>query len=428
MNEEISDLIRLRRDLHQYPEYGWCEYRTTSIVATALRRAGYTIKYLSDLLNPQQLMRDVPDLTINDEEQKRRAIAEGADPQIISPLVIPGLIATIEAPTPGIRRGLRCDIDAVNVTESGEDNHLPVQMHFQSLHDRLHHACGHDGHCALAVHCALMIAGKIKDLCGSYTFIFQPAEEGCRGAYALRHLPQITRLDELYGFHLGICARDHELVVNPCDFLVSTKFNVTVYGKSAHAGIEPHRGINALECSCKIATELLALRRIRSSARFNIGKFFSDNARNVVADKVTFQCESRDETDEGNEEIFELAQKIIAAHCQELGCRWQLDIVGRACGIDNSPKLLDRLRAIGPKCNFKVIERRSFNACEDCGHLIAAVQQNGGSGAYLVIGNSIAAGHHNSAFDLSEEALPQDLQLLYQIMSQEKINHPNTAN
>ena len=417
MFESPVSVTELRRELHRYPEYGWCEYRTTARLAGLLGEAGYEIFYLSDL--PEVDLEMLDPSVISNEAEKRRAVTEGADPGTVERLKIPGFIARLETGRQGIRRGLRCDIDAVGVSESTDPDHLPFSRGFSSLHPGLCHSCGHDGHMALAVSAAIKLA-EIRDrLNGTITFIFQPAEEGCRGARALTNVSLINSLDELYGFHLGICAENGEIVINPTDFLSSVKFDVEITGKSAHAGIEPEKGINALKCACRIADKLFALPDLHPGAKFNIGKFRSENARNVICDRATFECECRCSSSAETDVVFEAADKIIRSCCEATGCKYKIHTSGTAVEILNSPELREKIRTAALRSDLNIIETRPFRASEDCGHLIRAVQNNGGLGAYVVLGNSISSGHHSPEFDLSEEGLPMAAEFLFNLMKAE---------
>ncbi|MBQ8707454.1 MAG: amidohydrolase [Succinivibrionaceae bacterium] len=412
---ELPPVAALRRELHSLPEYGWQEYRATWRLSELLARRGFRISYLSDLLTDPE--KEVPDCASGRDEAKARAASEGADPDLMERLKVPGFIAMIDGALPGSAVGLRCDIDAVGVSEAMSEEHAPARLSFASRHPGLAHACGHDGHMALATHAACRIASRKERLRGSYVFLFQPAEEGCRGAMRLTDLPQIRQLDALIGFHLGICAADGEIVADPSDFLVSTKFDVEITGRSAHAGIEPEKGINALRCACGIADRLFRLGELRATSRFNIGNFASANARNVICDRVAFQCECRDRTEKDNHEIFAKAQDIIRSECDRSGCKYHLAVTGEACSIKNSPVLVKTIAESAEDLGYRVYDTRSFGACEDCGHLIRAVQSAGGAGAYFVMGNTISAGHHNRLFDLSETWLEKDVRLLFEVLT-----------
>lgn len=395
-------LIELRRDFHSYPELGWTEYRTTSKIADLLYENNFKIQFLSDLIKDRSTLLGMP---CHNNEEKKRAILENANTEIINKITLPGLIASIDTGKIGSHIALRCDLDAVAIQESNSITHIPTKENFRSKHDGIMHACGHDGHIALTLCLALSIASNISKLNGKYTFIFQPAEEGCRGAYALKNLPILNEIDELYSFHLGICANSGEIVVNPNDFLVSTKFKVNIQGKKAHAGIEPEKGIDALFAACSMAKKIFELRNLRKTARVNIGKFTSYNDKNVISDLVNFDCECRDITKDTENELFKRIKNIISEVDHAFGTTTKIEITGKAVAIKNSENLVAKLKNAAKLSSLKVIDKKGFKACEDCGHLIESVQQNNKQACYFVLGNDIKDGHHRELFDLDENEL-----------------------
>lgn len=93
------------------------------------------------------------------------------------------------------------------------------------------HACGHDGHAALGLAMAKYVSDHLDSLSGKYVFIFQPAEEGCRGGEAVSRIPLIGRINDFVSFHLGMKVPSGLAALNPTDFLASTKFNLAVHGR-----------------------------------------------------------------------------------------------------------------------------------------------------------------------------------------------------
>ncbi len=406
-------LIANRRDFHKYPELGWAEYRTTAKIASKLIELGFKIFYLSHLIP------DGSDLLGNnaiETLEKKRALLEGADPNILNEIHLPGLIATLDTNKAGSHIAIRCDMDAVAVQESSNSSHLPFINGFSSVHNGIMHACGHDGHMALGITLAQIIAEHKDQLSGKITFIFQPAEEGCRGAYALKDLAIFEDIQELYGFHLGICAQSGEIVANPTDFLISTKFKVEVKGKKAHAGIEPEKGHDALRASCEMASAIFSLRECSNTARVNLGHFVSYNDRNVICDKVNFEGECRDISTSGEQKLFIKIGNIIKNIDEKFKTQSTLTIIGKAREIKNSPNLIDKVKNAATASNLIVIKKRAFKACEDCGHLIKRTQDEGNFGCYFVIGNTIKAGHHQENFDLDEEELFRSLIFLSRLI------------
>ena len=404
-------LISIRRDLHRHPEPGWCEFRTTSVIFSYLKSFGYQISMLDRLINTDEILGDGSDHC----SEKKRAAAEGADAELIGPLRCTGLIATISSVLPDPDTGFRFDIDAVAVGESDSPDHTPNRLGFASVHPGISHACGHDGHTALGIVLAKYISDNISRLRGKFTLIFQPAEEGCRGAWSIRNLAQIRNLDRLFAFHLGICATSGQLVLHPDHFLVSNKFRVEIHGRSAHAGIEPEKGINALHCAAAAADRIFRLAEIRPSARTNLGCFTSLNAQNVICDYVSFTGECRDVTDSLNAQLYQEICSIIQEECARFGARYTITPTGIARAVVNSPQLDEPVCRAAAECGLEIIDSAPFNACEDCGHLIAAVQNEGNSAGYYVLGNKICGRHHSPDFDLDEKALTGSLHFLFRL-------------
>ena len=325
-----SYVIDKRRDFHKYPEQGWHEFRTTAMIFWELSRFGYSVKWLDDFIPKDSVLgRDLSD----DEElaEKQRALREGADREVLESFHLTGLIAEIAAPRQGSTKGFRFDIDCVEVEESQDPERLPSRAGFRSVHRGLMHACGHDGHAALGLAMAKYVSDHLDSLAGKYVFIFQPAEEGCRGGEAVSRIPLIGRINDFVSFHLGMKVPSGLAALNPTDFLASTKFTLAVHGKAAHAGIEPWKGINALDCAARIAVKLFQIpSAISRTARLNIGKFRSDNGRNVVADLVTMQCETRGKDSAENNAVYSEAVDVIQDEIAGSRCRHDLKIVGRS--------------------------------------------------------------------------------------------------
>ncbi|MCD7908185.1 MAG: M20/M25/M40 family metallo-hydrolase, partial [Clostridium sp.] len=174
---------RIRRDIHKHPETAWTEYRTTALVARELERIGYQVllgeKVLalesrSALPSPQNL-----------ELAEQRAGQEGVDPELMRCMSggrtgAVGILKHSEGPV----IALRVDMDALEVTESAEQDHQPLQQGFASCHNGICHACGHDAHTAIGLGVARLLA-EDQSWRGTVKLIFQPGEEGMRGARAM---------------------------------------------------------------------------------------------------------------------------------------------------------------------------------------------------------------------------------------------------
>ena len=394
--EQLQDfLIAVRRDLHKYPESGWCEFRTTAVIAGYLRDFGYRIHFLSDLIEPDSMLGNTADL----KAEKERAVSEGADPELVNRLKCTGLIATIESGKPGENYGFRFDIDAVSVGESSSADHLPAKYGFRSVHENVSHACGHDGHTALGIALARYIAGSIASLSGRFTLVFQPAEEGCRGAYSLRDLKISPDAGNLM-IHSSV------ITLGLAPPLLPPK------RKSSSGSAVSSCCSNALHCAALIAVRIFELGKSGPSSRTNIGNFISGNAQNVISDYVSFNGECRDATEEQNNGLMKRIYDITEEICSQFNAVYKITVTGQACGIHNSPEQAVHVEKAAASSGLKIIESAHFNACEDCGHLIKAIQDEGKSAGYYILGNSIRGRHHSPEFDLDENSLRADLNFL----------------
>ena len=178
-------LITRRRDFHNYPEVAWTEFRTASIVADTLASLGYQVLTGEEVIN-QEAMMGVPSAE-ELEEQMKRALRQGANPQWVEKMQggKTGVVGVMSFSKPGPTVAFRFDMDANDVIEAEVDGHRPYREGFASVNKGAMHACGHDGHTTLGLSLAEVLVGLKDALTGTVKIIFQPAEEGVRGAKAM---------------------------------------------------------------------------------------------------------------------------------------------------------------------------------------------------------------------------------------------------
>src|SRR5262245_6348525 len=133
-------VIAWRRDIHQNPELGNREVRTSKLVADHLRGLGLEV---------------------------RTGVAHT------------GVVAVLRGGKPGAVVALRADMDALPVTEETD---IPFASKAKGTYEGkevgVAHVCGHDAHTAILMGTAEVLASMRKELPGTVKFIFQPAEEG----------------------------------------------------------------------------------------------------------------------------------------------------------------------------------------------------------------------------------------------------------
>ncbi len=407
MNEEM---VTRRRDLHKYAEPGWTEFRTAAMVAGELTKLGYAVETGAAVVK-QDAMMGVPAADRLKKEMER-AVSEGADPQWVEKMAggLTGVVGTMKFAEGGPVVALRFDMDALDLTETKDAGHEPLEKGFASVHDWGMHACGHDGHTTIGLAVAKILAQLKDELKGTVKMIFQPAEEGVRGACAMVEAGVVDDADYLLGAHLGMkLPRTGAIAARIYGMLATTKFDANFTGVPAHAGMAPEQGKNALLAAACAALNLHAIsRHSGGTSRINVGKLIAGSGRNVIGDKALLQLETRGVSSEVNEYVSAEAARIIKAAADMYGVKVEISQAGGAAGAESSPALAEALTQHAKELgifNEIVEEPVDFGGSEDCSYFMQRVQNKGGQAVYLNIGAKLAAGHHDAHFTFDEAAL-----------------------
>src|SRR3954464_5607254 len=166
-----SKVIDCRRDIHQHPELGNRETRTSKLVADKLRSLGIEVR---------------------------------------TPIAHTGVVGLLKGGKPGRVVGLRADMDALAVTEQVD---VPFKSTVRTTYNGqevgVMHACGHDAHVAILLGVAEVLAGVREELPGTVVFLFQPADEGAPegeegGAELMvkEGALDTPRVDAVFGLHV----------------------------------------------------------------------------------------------------------------------------------------------------------------------------------------------------------------------------------
>lgn len=419
----LAPFVRaLRRDLHQYPEAAWMEYRTAALAARHLLNLGYTVTMGEDAvqaearLNPPDAVRSVG--------ARERAVSQGADPALVARMGdgFTGLWGDLRCPDDaavGPLVALRFDMDCNAVVECADADHLPAREGFASRHHGCMHACGHDGHTAMGMGLAAMIKALRPRLQGTVRLIFQPAEEAGQGGLAMTAAGAVKGVDRLLGVHLGIQAsRTGEVICGTSHFLATTNFEVTFEGAPAHAGMNPQEGRNALLAACTAVQGMQAIARHGGGAsRINVGQLLVEGASNVIPAKAWLSGETRGDTSAIDAYMMEEVERITEGAAGMWGCQGGIRRVGACPSGASSPELSALVEKVARRMpEFKhVIPMACFHASEDFTWLLNRVHEQGGLGTFLQIGANAPGGHHTGRFDVDEQALLLGMELLARV-------------
>lgn len=404
-------MIQRRRDFHAHPETAWTEFRTTSIIATELKKMGYEIYMGADI------MKDAARMLVPDEKTleacAKRAIAEGADPALVEKMKggMTGVVGVMHFAKPGKTVALRFDIDSLFVVEDASQKHVPTALGFQSKHPGLMHSCGHDGHATIGLGVARLVADHKDEMAGTLKICFQPGEEGVLGAKGMVESGIVDDVDYFMSGHIGLGDfEDGSLVCMTDGFLATDKIDAVFTGKPAHAGADPEKGKNALLAAAQAAISLHTIaRHSAGSSRINVGVLQAGTGRNVVPANALIKFETRGETAEINEYMASEAQRMVKA----AAAMYDVDVKISPCGSATTAKssremgeeIYQLIDALG--VYKKVQLQKTVSGSEDCCYFLSRVQQHGGQAVYMLYGTQEAAGHHQSNFDFNEDVLPQ---------------------
>lgn len=236
MNLDLNQLVKWRREFHRFPEIGWSEFWTTSRIADYLEDLGcFEIFLGKQIINPE-FVRGRKQAVVD----KGLANAKPMEPMKMARKMegYTGCVALFDSGKLGKTIALRFDIDCVNVTETHSPEHIPNKEGFASINDGFMHACGHDSHITIGLGVALWIAQNKDKLTGKVKIVFQPAEEGVRGAAAIAQSGIIDDADYFASSHISF-VRIQALLLLIKKFSFHNKIDIRYKGKPAHAGAAP---------------------------------------------------------------------------------------------------------------------------------------------------------------------------------------------
>jgi aminobenzoyl-glutamate utilization protein A len=412
-SERSAGLIRLRRDLHEHPEPGWCEFYTTARVVEECEAVGADEVHVGpDLLAGDRLRPpDRADL----DRARERASAAGVDDALLARMEggYTGALAVLrrgEGPTVG----LRVDIDALPQRESDDPSHAPAAEGFRSRFDDAMHACGHDAHAAIGVGVLDRVAGS-DEFAGTLKLFFQPAEEVGGGAAAIVGSGHLADVDALYAVHVGLDEDVGTVFPGIESFLAVNGFTAAFEGAPAHAGISPHEGANAVRAMATAVDDCYGVPRHGDGAtRVNVGPVEGGTASNVVPESAAMEGEVRGATTALRSYMEERVEAVLERAAAAHGCTVDVEWGDGAPSAECDPAPVDRVADAAARRDADVVadEGDALGGSEDATRLMRAVQRNGGTATYVGVGASNPSGHHTARFDVDERAIPLAVDVL----------------
>lgn len=419
-----SEMVEWRRDIHKHAESGWLEFRTTSLVAEKLEKWGYEIKIGKEVIDEKSRM-GVPTKAVL-RQHEERARKQGANEKWLEFVKggYTGVVGILDSGRPGQTIGLRFDMDALDLNESKEEDHIPFSHGFRSINEGMMHACGHDAHTSIGLGLAKLFSEIKHELTGKIKFIFQPAEEGVRGAKSMVAAGVLDDVDVFVATHIGTGVPLGHFVCGNNGYLSTTKLDVTYTGVASHAGGKPEEGKNALLAAATAILNLHGIpRHSEGNSRINVGVLQAGTGRNIIPSSATFKLETRGDTSEVNEYILKNAINIIKGTAMAHQVDVNIEVVGEAKSCECSTELVDfvgeTVKNISEITNVQLLSSDCAGS-EDATYMMEKVKNNGGLATYVVVGTTIAAGHHNEKFDIDELGMKIGIKALAQVVIHSK--------
>lgn len=382
-----SDLIERRRAIHMTPEVGWCEFLSTARAAEVLSGLGFEVKVGREILQPDYVRGRDPE-----EAQHAELYAkdQGVPRQLLDRMGgLTGCVAVFDTKRPGKTVCIRAELDALYVSEPEDPEHLPARENFHSMRPGVMHACGHDGHQAVLLELGRFIAANKERLTGKIKFIFQPAEEGSRGAYAFVRSGVLDDVDTIICAHFGLDQPPGTVYTAPSKFLCTEKIDFEFIGRPSHAGMHPQTGRNALMAAANAAINLMALPRHGDGmTRVNVGNLHAGEGRNVVAAHATMQIEVRGANEKIKDYLAHEAVQRCAGMAMAFDVQMKHRVVGEAVDFTPDDSVSQLITVCAKRARYcrNIQPHLTVTYSDDAAVMFRRVQQRGGKAGYFIVG------------------------------------------
>ncbi len=369
-----SNLVEWRRRLHQKPELGFQEQITAEFISQKLQ--AWQIPHQTEIAQT-------------------------------------GIVATIAGKSPGKVLAIRADMDALPIKEANE-------VPYRSQHEGKMHACGHDGHTAIALATAYYLSQHQNDFSGTVKIIFQPAEESPGGAKPMieEGVLQNPNVDAIIGLHLWNNLPLGTVGVRAGALMAAVEcFRVSILGKGGH-GAMPDQTVDSIVVASQIvnALQTIVSRNVKplDSAVVTVGELHAGTALNVIADTARMSGTIRYFNPELETLIGKRLEAIIAGVCQMHGATYELNHWRLYPPTINDKAIAELVRSVAVEVvetPVGVVPECQTMGGEDMSFFLQQVP-----GCYFFLGSAnpekgLAYPHHHPRFDFDETALSMGVEI-----------------
>ena len=365
---------RLRRDFHMHPELGYQEVRTAGIVARELSELGL---------------------------------------EVTTGIAKTGVVGMLEGGGLGPVVLLRFDMDALPITEQ-------TGAEYASQNPGVMHACGHDGHTAVGLTVARLLHAHAAELAGTVKLVFQPAEEGLRGAELMvkEGVLENPRPDLTLAMHVWNEQPTGWLGVAPGPVMAAAEiFKVIITGKGGH-GASPHLAVDPVVAAAQVITALQSIpaRNVSplKTSVISVTMLHTGEAFNVIPMSAELTGTIRTFEPGVRQVVLERFHQVIAGVSQAMGCQAEIEVTSITPPVINDPLISQRVRAVAERVlpDNPVHSDYATMGSEDMAFMMQQVP-----GCFFFVGSAdsqrgLDAPHHHPRFDIDESALTRGAALM----------------
>jgi amidohydrolase len=309
-DEDLDEIIKIRHELHMYPEVSGEEYRTTELIKNFVER-------FSEL-------------------------------EIIDFPIKTGLVLRLKSGKNGKTIGLRSDIDALRQTED-------MDLEYKSKNEGVMHACGHDFHMASLLGAIKILVNNKDKLKGDVVFVFQNSEETTKGAKELidAGLFQKLKIDMFFGYHNWPMVDVGKVIVKKGPLMsTKTNFKIKIIGRGGH-GSNPHLNIDPIVCAASVVMSLQTVisrnTNPRSSTLLSINSINGGSVDNLVVDSVEMTATIRSLDKENFDIAIRRMKEIVERVSSAYECRCEIKFTDMIPLVYNDEKMYDFAMKIAEK-------------------------------------------------------------------------------
>ncbi len=372
----LPELVALRRDLHQHPELGFEERRTSGIIAKLLESYGI---------------------------------------EVHTGWAGTGVVGVLENGSSGDSIAIRADMDALALEETSEREH-------RSVNDGVMHACGHDGHVAMLMGAARYLS-ETRKFDGKVVFLFQPAEEGGGGGRLMVQEGVIEKynIQAAYSMHNRSSLEAGYFATRSGILMAATdNFEIVIHGMGAHAAL-PHTGIDPILTASNLVTALQSVvsREIPAldSTVLSVTQFISGTAFNIIPGEATLRGCTRYQDVATGILLREAMERTTAGICAAHGADYTFKYMPGYPPLFNSPEqTMAAIKAATDVAGKDKVDpgTEPIMASEDFSYFLEKVP-----GCYIFLGNGADTANHHPDYDFNDEIIPVGVAYWVKLVEQE---------